>query len=327
MRRIAIVLCAAGLALPAAARADGGPVGAMQGGTGVGVPGSRYHYVAVSMGGRTLLERLRGGRVDWWKTLRGQWGIPAATVGGTGTGLSADRRTLVLSELPRRYPVRRTRLMVLAGRGFAGSVRERVTLAGWFSVDAISPDGRRLYLIHYTRPNNYLRYEVRAYDLASRRLEARPIVDPREPDEKMQGIASQRVMSADSRWAYTLYMRPQGAPFIHALDTRAGTAACIDLDGIGDTRLWLVPPRGRGPLVVAGPDGPLKLVDRRTFAVSNPAPAATPRRPAQHRAAAAHGGGGGPPWGAGAALLAAIALLGLTTRAARARSAAQRRAV
>jgi hypothetical protein len=322
MRRMATVLVAAGLAVPAVARADGGPVSPVQGGVGVGLPGSPTRYLTVDVPGWTVLQRtgLRG--VEWWQNLRGQFGVPGAAFDGSTTGLSADGRTLVLAGFSHRYPPRRTRLVVLRLRRYAAHVQERLSLRGFFTVDAISPDGRRLYLIHYTHPNDVLRYEVRAYDIPSRRLLAKPIVDPREPDEKMQGQPYARVTSHDGRWAYTLYARPQGAPFIHALDTRAGKAACIDLDGLanpGDAGLRLIPPRGGGPLVVADRTGPLKLVDRRTFAVSNPP--ATPRRPTpRHAGAPPHDGG--LPWGAGAALLAAVALLGLTTRAARARSAA-----
>ena len=315
MWRTAIVLSTTALMLPATARADGGPVSPVEGGAGVGVRGSDVRYLTVNVPGWTVLERLGRDGVDSWENLRGQFGVPGAAFDGSTTGLSADGRTLVLAGFPHRFPPQRTQLLVLRLKRFGAHVRARIAIPGWFTVDAISPDGRRAYLIHYTHPNDVLRYEVRAYDLRTRHLEAKPIVDPREPGEKMQGQPSARVMSADGRWAYTLYVRPRGAPFIHALDARAGTAACIDLDGVandGSSDLRLIPPRARGPLVVADAAGPVKLVDRRTFTVSDPRASRRAKAPDP----------GGPPWGAGAALLAAIALLGLTTRAARARSAA-----
>jgi hypothetical protein len=322
MRCMAIVLVAAGLMVPGVAWADGGPVSPVEGGSGVGVPGSSVRYLTVNVPGWTILERVDKHGVESWQNLKGLFGVPGAAFDRSTTGLSADGRTLVLAGYARHYPPRRTRLLVLRLKRFGAHVSARLTIRGWFTVDAISPDGRRLYLIHYTHPNDILRYEVRAYDLPGRRLLAEPIVDPREPDEKMQGQPQARVMSADGRWAYTLYSRPAGAPFIHALDTRAGTAVCIDLDGLtnpGDGAMRLIPPRGDGPLVVAYSGGPVKLVDRKTFAVSDP-PAKLRRPTPRQTASPDHGGG--PPWGAGAALLAAIALLGLTTRAARARSAA-----
>jgi hypothetical protein len=326
MRRMAIVILAAGLAVPAVARAAGGPVAPVEGGSGVGVPGGSVRYLTVNVPGRTILERLDKHGVESWQNLRGLFGVPAAALDRSTTGLSADGRTLVLAGFPQRYPPLRTRLLVLRLERFGAHVQDRLSIPGYFTVDAISPDGRRLYLIHYTHPRqDVLRYEVRAYDLRARRLLAKPIVDPREPDEKMQGQPQARVMSADGRWAYTLYSRAQGAPFVHALDTRAGTAACIDLDGLtnpADGALRLLPPRGNGPLVVAYSGGPVKLIDRRTFAVSDPPTPTKPRKPAARHAAASPDRGGGLPWAAGAALLAAIALLGVTTRAARARSAA-----
>jgi hypothetical protein len=45
----------------------------------------------------------------------------------------------------------------------------------------------------------------------------------------MAGYAMTRTTSADGRWVYTLYQKPNGAPFIHALDTVGAAAFCIDL--------------------------------------------------------------------------------------------------
>ena len=186
--------------------------------------------------------------------------------------------------------------------------RARIALPGWFTVDAISPTGRWLYLIHYPSANTTNRYEVRAYDLVDRRLVAKPVIDPREPDEAMQGFPMTRAVSADGRWAYTLYDRGSGAPFIHALDTTGRTAACIDLPGLTGADLSgmrLVV--GRGTLSVVGPHGPVALVDTRTRAVRPPA-AARPPAPARGAAAPAHGD---RPWA-----LVALGLVALVAVAA-----------
>ena len=82
---------------------------------------------------------------------------------------------------------------------------QRLTLDGDFSFDALSPDGRLLYLIEYVKPQNPTRYRVRALDLDSGRLLPGTIVDPREPDEAMRGFPITRETSSDGRWAYTLY--------------------------------------------------------------------------------------------------------------------------
>jgi hypothetical protein len=178
-----------------------------------------------------------------------------------------------------------------------------------------------MYLIHYTSVSSTNHYEVRAYDLRARRLVAKPVIDPTEPDEKMQGLPMTRVVSADGRWAYTLYQRPDDAPFIHALDTQRRTARCIDLDQLtnddaGAARLSLSGDGGQ--LRVTGEAGPLLVVDTKTFAVRRPAPAPAAAA-ALHRAAPASrpDGGGGVPWEL--ALIALVPLAGIALVAVRRR--------
>jgi hypothetical protein len=278
MRRVLLVGgCVGALACPAAAGAAGGPVPPMQGGPGVAVPGGDARYVAVGVGRRTLVEQVLGaGGIGRTRMLDGSFGVPGAAYDTSTTGLSADGRTLVLAEVAARFPVRRTRLLVLDARRLR--VVRRITLPGYVTVDAISPDGRALYLLRYPGQDG-VHYEVRAYDLVRGRLVRGPVVDPREADEKMQGVPMTRAMSADGRFAYTLYVRPTGAPFIHALDTAGGTAACIDLPTLTDTDLSgarLTPPvRGR-PLLVRGPGIAPVAVD---VAARRARPAGAPPRP------------------------------------------------
>jgi hypothetical protein len=285
MRRWLLVSgCVGALAAPAGAAAAGGPVLPMQGGPGVTVPPAAARYVAVGAGHETVVEQVLRGSAGIGRTraLDGTWGVPAITYFNDTTGLSADGRTLVLAEIPNRFPIHRTRLAILDARRL--KVVRRITLPGFFTVDAIAPDGRALYLIRYLRQDGS-RYEVRAYDLARRRLVPAPVVDPREADEKMQGLALRRAMSPDGRFAYTLYQRPVGAPFIHALDTVAGTAACIDLPSLQGADLSgarLTPPAGRGPLLVRVRRLAPLAIDvatrrvRALSALSAPRPAATP---------------------------------------------------
>jgi MYXO-CTERM domain-containing protein len=124
-------------------------------------------------------------------------------------------------------------------------------------------------------------------------------------------------VSADGRWAYTLYANPEGEPFIHALDTERRTAACIDLDDLttedaSDARLVLA---GR-TLRVEGAAAPLALVDTRTFAVSDPAAKAPPVR---RVASSGDDDGGGVPWFV--AFVALLPLAGLTVVVRRRRHA------
>jgi hypothetical protein len=286
MRRVLLVGgCVGALAWPAAAGAAGGPVPPMQGGPGIAAPGGGVSYVAVGTGRRTLVEQvLRGGGIGRTRMVDGVFGVPGAAYDNSTTGLSADGRTLVLAEVAAHFPVRRTRLLVMDARGLR--VVRRVTLPGYVTVDAISPDGRSLYLLRYPGQDG-IHYEVRAYDLARGRLLRAPVVDPREAGEKMQGVAMTRAMSADGRVAYTLYMRPTGEPFIHVLDTARGVAACIDLPTFGGRDLSgvrLTPPARGRPLLVRGPGFAPVAVD---VAARRARPLNVPRPPSPPAAASA----------------------------------------
>jgi hypothetical protein len=313
MRRLLLLAtCVLGVGA-ATAHAAGGPVPPVQGGAGVSAPGSSVAYVAVRAGKDTLLQRVRRGDgvVERSRLIRGSYGVPGAAYDGSNTGLSFDEHTLVLAAI--REHSTSTRLLTLDAR----SLRPRapIVLPGQVTVDAVSPDGRWLYLVRYRSVRNN-RYDVLAYDLARGRLLRTPIVDPREPDEKMQGFPITRTVSADGRWAYTLYVDPEGEPFIHALDTERRTAACIDLDDVtiedaSDARLALA----GGTLRVEGTAGPLALVDTRTFAVSDPPARVAPVR----RVASSGDDGGGVPWFV--ALAALVPLAGVAVVARRRRHA------
>jgi hypothetical protein len=79
-------------------------------------------------------------------------------------------------------------------------------------------------------------------------------------------------MSADGRWAYTLYDGGGATPFVHALDTVARSAHCIDLDSLAGTdlsRLRLAVVGGGKQLQIRGGRGGTISVDLRTFRVSS----------------------------------------------------------
>jgi hypothetical protein len=258
--------------VPAAAHADGLPVlGVDVGSSGVtsGPEGARY--VTIPAGSRTIVERVAqdGGQVLALRSLPGTFTIPAVAYDGSAGGLSADATTLVLIEPRTSFPRATTRLLVLGSDNLRP--RRLVRLKGDFSFDAVSPEGSWLYLIHYVAPSDPTRYLVQAYDLRRGRLLKAPITDPHEPGEKMRGNPLSRAMSSDGRWAYTLYDGPGATPFVHALDTVARSARCIDLDGVpSGTDLWqlrLVIDATGKQLVVRNRTTPLLLVDLRTLRV------------------------------------------------------------
>lgn len=235
MRRLVLCLAAAVAALvfAPAALADG-PVYVTQGGSGVASHDGAYHYVTVPEGrDGTLLEKIytRGSAVYVVTALPGSWGTSLIGNGvESGQGLSPDGRTLVLSSTagPFSSP---SRFLVLDPT--RSKVRKRITLPGSFTFDALSPNGSKMYLIQYAHAASYnlTNYVVREYDLRRNRLLPGKIAareeDGNEPT--MTGYAMTRTTSANGRWVYTLYQKPSGMPFIHALDTVAGVAHCIDL--------------------------------------------------------------------------------------------------
>ena len=322
---LALLGCGAGAVVPGADAAGKG-VGAMPAPDGVTVSGSPYRYTSLfpnTVPKVTVVERIDrdGGRVGRWWFLRGHYYVPAVAYDGSGGGLSANGRTLVLSRFSFEYPPRQTRLAVLdtdlylrhprrPGQQRPPHAVTRIDLKGDFSFDAISPDGSIVYLIHrYLSPRAgaaYLTtYEVRALDTASGRLLPEPIVDPTERDEKMQGLPITRASSPDGRWAYTLYDGNGKEPFLHALDTVRGRAVCVDLPQLeGRHDLFMSSLRmeagGRRLAVLSRPPDldrstQLLSVDTKTFAVREPTPVATASRDA------------GSPWLPIAIVAAAIA--------------------
>jgi hypothetical protein len=50
----------------------------------------------------------------------------------------------------------------------------------------------------------------------------------------MSGWPVTRATSESGRWVYTLYTRPGGRPFVHALDSVHRAAVCVDLPWMRD---------------------------------------------------------------------------------------------
>jgi hypothetical protein len=337
VRRLLLIATLALAACPCAAAAAGGEgLGTIAAPAGVTVSGSPYRYVAAITGGGdrpTLVERIirDGGVVDRRWSLRGRYFVPAVAYDGSGGGLSADGSTLVLARLARSYSPRRSRFAILdtalrarpsrrSGDQPSDHAVSLLSLRGFYSFDAISPDGETVYLIHYLTARGPAAYEVRAFDLPSGRLLRDPVIDPEEAGERMEGLPITRAMSPDGRWAYTLYDGNGKEPFLHALDTVRGSAVCVDLPQLAGRRDLFgsglrVGGSGRELAVLSASTParqplhlrharPLLTIDTRTFAVHGPA------------LAVAETGGGTLPWApiaVGVAALAAV-LIGVLAR-------------
>ena len=105
---------------------------------------------------------------------------------------------------------------------------QSIHFPGTYELESFSPDGRRLFLIHWHRTGSY---DLQQYDRARARLSPTRLD---EPDEKMEGQAQGAVQKRDGSWLYTLYWKLDGETFVHALDLRTGLAHCIDLPLHGD---------------------------------------------------------------------------------------------
>lgn len=279
-------LCALGALGPLA-----GPSSAQKGVLGTGAdarigivdPDGSRRYTALPAGAGpfgegTVVTKLdtADGRVDAHSWLDQPLVVPSVAYDGSPGGLSFDGDTLVLAEPAIRFPQTESTFTVLDTRNLR--VLDELSFDGTYTFDAISPDGRSLYLIEYTSPRDLTEYRVREYDLRQGRFNPEPIIDPNESGEDMYGSPVTREQSPDGRWAYTLYDGREH-PFIHALDTVGGTAVCIDLDGLHRLvygRTGLEPSPDGSTLTVVQGSRPVELVDTRTFEVSEPPPPPVP---------------------------------------------------
>jgi hypothetical protein len=168
------------------------------------------------------------GRVLRESTLDGPFQSPSLDVSGALGGLSRNGATLVLEG--RRAPSgpATTRFAVL-DTSFERPP-QYIDLAGWFEFDALSPDGRSLYLIeHLPPPADAVAYRVRLFDVPSGKLRPEPLVEKGKfPTEPMYGWRGAQLASPNDGWVYTFYAN-HAHGFIHALDTASGGVICIDL--------------------------------------------------------------------------------------------------
>ncbi len=150
--------------------------------------------------------------------------LPAATASGVPGGLSANGWWLVVQS----YDGTATHLLVVDTEAFKMS--HRVSLTGRFVFDAISDDGQRLYLIQYL---NGKEYYVRQYNINVSRLDANIVVDKSDGNQAMTGLRLSGVPARDGSVLFSMYVRENDVPFIHALNLSGPFAFCLDLPGDG----------------------------------------------------------------------------------------------
>ena len=231
MRSLVALLIVAAVAVGGAG-ANGSPYspGLDYGWEGVRAPSGEVRYVTLATPKSTMVAAIsvRGGRVLRSRAVRGFYGVPLVAYDGTTSGLSGDGRTLVLATygpLPGEPGI--TRFLALRSKNLKPF--RLVELSGSWSFDALSPDGKRLYLVEHISAGPSPKYRVRAYDLAAGRLLPKAVIDRLVSKAIMGGQPVTRATTPDGRWAYTLYARAKGKPFVHSLDTARRQAFCIDL--------------------------------------------------------------------------------------------------
>ena len=272
LRLIASALVVLALVTGTALAAKGGPApGVTVGWDGTVDSTGTVRYVALPAAKTTTIAAVRtsDGRVLRYGTIRGGFGIPLVAFDGTAEGVSRDGTTLVLADAAARAD--ETRFAVL--RTSTLRLAKAIRLPGRWAYDALSPDGRTLYATQYLGTGADPRYLVRSVSLVSGKAFGAPLVDGREPDEEMNGSPWARVRSANGAWAYTLYAKPNGTGFVHALDTSRRRAFCVDLpwrtsaQRLAAVRLSLAD--GGRALELAKPGGSrLAVVDTTTFKVT-----------------------------------------------------------
>jgi hypothetical protein len=229
LAKLTLALCVLGTLAAAPAAAGDGPLFVSQGGVGVVSGSTRFLPISDQQGNDTQLLAVstKDGTEQNQMTLVGAWGLPSTASGPTG--ISLDGRRLVLADTsagqtaPSLFTVVDPKTMRIV---------QPITLNGWFSFDAMSPDGKKLYFIEYTQgasSGDLNHYIVRGYSLKTGRLLPGRIADRTQKSWVMQGSPVTRTTSSDGRWVYTLYMNPGGYPFVHALDTVRGVAHCVGI--------------------------------------------------------------------------------------------------
>jgi hypothetical protein len=258
VRRLLVTALVLVGATTAAAYADGPGAGGI--GTSLVVPGGRISYTAaisrdstrtrIAMWGRrTLVHELR---------LDGPYGFPFPV--SNGNALSHDESSVVLARLDR------STFALLDAKTLR--LRRAINLGGSFTFDALSPHGRTMYLIQHVASHYY----VRAYDVTAGRLLKQIVFDAREKGEPMAGLPVTRAVGPSGRWVYTLYARPAGTLFVHALDTVDRHAFCIDLPRhFSQAQAWRMNLGVKNKKLLVGATWatrPLAVIDVRTLRVS-----------------------------------------------------------
>ena len=169
-------------------------------------------------------------------TVDGAWRLPTIGPDPIPVGVSANGQTIVLVEDGAPATAGTTRFAIL-DKGVGDPARV-VELKGRFDYDALSPDGKTLYVVEHLDADAGGSYQVRAVDVASGRLQDGVIADKRNIGE-----ADGRLPAgpAPARRRFRLHPVPRSRAPVHPRPQHEGRLGAVHRPA-GDRRDL----RGRG---------------------------------------------------------------------------------
>jgi DNA-binding beta-propeller fold protein YncE len=202
---------------------------------GIASADGRFFYVASAGTSSTDVQRYdrRTGTLIARRAIDGSWTLGGVSATGRFVALAAPGTA-------------RSKILVVdtsSGR------RQLITLRGRYDAEAVSPDGRAVYLIRW---HGTSAYSVKYYDLARSQLRPATLsMKGQYVAPVMTGSPAGSIATSDGRWLLTLYLNTkQGRAFVHALNLVDRNAVCIVLPGEGSGLSAL-----RSYALAASPDG------------------------------------------------------------------------
>src|SRR3989441_4404247 len=189
----------------------------------LGTPASDWsrYYTVTQLSGSARLTALdpASGHTLAQVMVSAGYSLPNIAFQGPTAGISPNGQWLALTQKGS------TTNFMVGSRSLTDAFKT-IHVSGDFVFDALSNDGKSLYLIQKMKDANH--YQVRLYDVAAGALMPQPVVDKREPNEPMNGIRGDSTADPNGNYVYTVYIR-DGGPFIHALPLDEPIAWCVDL--------------------------------------------------------------------------------------------------
>ncbi len=163
----------------------------------IGTPTSDWsrYYIATQLTGSVQLKAIdpASGQTIAQTTLPSGYNLPNIAFQGPTAGLSPNGQWLALTSQTR------VATNFLVGSSALTDAFKTISVKGDFVFDALSNDGKSLYLIQKMKDPNH--YQVRLYDVSAGFLMPQVVVDKREPNEPMNGIRGPLGAGPWPRWA------------------------------------------------------------------------------------------------------------------------------